>query len=338
MNKENVFLVILLLGISLYSDPISTIVNYTNMTPEQDIQSLIKDIDSYKNSENKLKSIKSFSDHHFNGITGNQLSQILLKIEYEEDKEQAIYFLKKFIYEITSAELNTILESIKTERYKLKVLSELIDICSGNSFDDIYKMFKTQKSKNKASSIVENRKPFNPIFGNVEGKNILFIIDTSSSMNSQFTFEDKQITRLNFVIQKINDLLDNTLSSKNKVNFITYNSTSNIYHPDMVLATEQHKISIRNFLKRVKANGGTNLENALREVRKFKDVDTIYILSDGIDYKTEVSSDIIGSFNGKIHTVAFLPGIDESEETRSYAKKFLFNLAKKFKGTFRVIE
>ncbi len=111
--------------------------------------------------------------------------------------------------------------------------------------------------------------------GGVVPKNICFVLDTSGSMSS----DDK--------IEQAKDALDfcvGSLNRQDQFNIIAFSDNLKDFAGELVPATEGRIKEARDFIKGFDANGGTDIDTALRTAlaqRKQGDVNYIVFLTDG---------------------------------------------------------
>lgn len=347
--KINILLKIILLvsTISLYSDSITyqserpVIVHFTTKFDETSLSNALNNIKAAESIDSKIEILKRMVNSSPEGFTSEQVIQILNAFDYDLPMEEAIDIINSKIYGLSNDDIESILKEFKVEKIRLKVLTLL----SASLYEDIdqekvLNLFKNKNNKEKVNKLIESFHKRSPIFGNIEGKNIIFMIDCSGSMAEKFkTNDESEISRFQYLIQELSFVLENHVKSNMKFNIIIFNDKAIKWQPNLVKVSKTNSQAAIQFLSGLEPAGGTNIENAINsEVNK--DIDTVYILSDGIDNPSKGFYKKLGSYKNKIrfNTINFLMGKNESEEIRSSAKKILYDISKNSGGVLRVIE
>ena len=166
----------------------------------------------------------------------------------------------------------------------------------------------------------------------LEGKNILFILDNSGSM----LFEDR-IVRLKSELEA----MINNLDERYKIGLLVF-PKSNVPGRDFDQATEKYKEKMLDFVSDMTPNGGTPmveaLEHALRRIVPRNNIDTIYLLSDGIptDLKDDSLSDVVLRWNDgyrvKFNTIYISEEVEGAGD--DMGRKLMETVAKDNRGTF----
>ncbi|MEN9358613.1 MAG: hypothetical protein RL095_148 [Verrucomicrobiota bacterium] len=163
----------------------------------------------------------------------------------------------------------------------------------------------------------------------LEGKNIIFIIDRSGSM---------QGGKLDEVKKKLHDLLEENFYSGRKVALLFFDNQLETYpNNGLVDGDDKSKAKLFKFLDGIQPRGGTvpeiACEHAFEKIVKRQQVDTIYLLSDGAPNNPpdQVRAKIVGLAAGtyvKIHTVGFQVAGDQA------AQEFLKKIAEATDGKY----
>ncbi len=325
-----------------YFSPRPVVIHYTANFDEKTLTQIIKEIESAESIDAKLAILTKSIANHPEGFNSDQVIRILKSFEYDLPMIEAIQILNAKIYGLSNEELITILKEFKVEKLRFQILSLL----SKTLYEDINEteilnLFKNKANKDKALKIVESFHKRSPIFGEIDGKNILFMIDFSGSMSQKFqTTDGNEVTRLQFLIEELSFVFENHLKSSMQFNIILFNDQAIMWQPALAKVNKSNVKAGIQFLSTIQPNGGTNIERAIQISLSNKNVDTIYLLSDGIDNPSPALYSSIKKYSEKIkfNTINFLMGKNESEETRSSAKKLLYDIAKMSGGVLRVVE
>lgn len=188
-------------------------------------------------------------------------------------------------------------------------------------------------------------KPTDSVFGNTKGlkgvKNIVFVIDTSESMETTFeTASGKTISRLEAIQNELSRTLK-TLTEENSFNIVSYYDQLNIWKDDLVKATKEHISDAIDFANGLTSGGATNINYALSTAYDYKDVDYIYFLTDGVPTDGETNIDNIldnvkdwyKKTKAPIQAIAFLEG-DFEYDDKPGSRKLMSELAKITKGNY----
>lgn len=145
------------------------------------------------------------------------------------------------------------------------------------------------------------------LFGlEVTGKNIMFILDISGSMETTDPFTPEQLAELNrpgrTVVKDAKDpLVDEFLQDRKRIrrakrellavvrslpedknfNVILYSNEANAWKEWLVDASEKNKNAFAEHAETIKAHGVTFTDDALRRALDDPSVDTIYLITDG---------------------------------------------------------
>jgi hypothetical protein len=238
----------------------------------------------------------------------------------------------------------------------------------GDKFD-----FKKDKGKKKGATVVRKQKFFGT---EIRSSRIIFVIDTSGSMKltdpepgEDFDFEkpvpdgqlDLERERMKRAREELSRVVKG-LPKETKFNIMGFSSGVHKWKQELVPADARNKEDAVLFASKLRPVGATLTDYALEEAFKFQDVDTIYFLSDGAPFKTGnrdrdilLCDEILLKVNRwnrfrkvAIHTLGFDgPGIwpvSEGKREKHWKedaerfKKFMEDLAKQNKGTYKSIE
>ncbi|XP_064636642.1 von Willebrand factor A domain-containing protein 3B-like isoform X2 [Lineus longissimus] len=157
------------------------------------------------------------------------------------------------------------------------------------------------------------------LFGTVIEDDIVFLIDTSSSMEPS----------IQFVKDKIYTLMQEQLRHKQKFNIVSFNSRVCPWRDRLVEVTEENLQAAWQWVKNLSCSGSTNTMGALRFALADRGTQAIYLLTDG--RPDQPPKTVLAQVNLKnhipIHAISF--NCADAE-----ANKFLCQLAKDTTGRY----
>ncbi|CAF1247421.1 unnamed protein product [Rotaria sp. Silwood1] len=181
------------------------------------------------------------------------------------------------------------------------------------------------------------------IYGSITSSRVIFLIDTSSSMNIEFeTRCGQHFNRLQYIVHDLHKLLHHRVQPQFKFNIIHFDTHVHRWKDSLTLATPHHLKQAEHYLDHLEAKGETNTYDALKVALSDKEVDTIYLLSGGeppIDMNIVLSDLKIWLEQRQnpcvIHTIAFLMG-HTSDDPKP--RKFMAKIAAMTGGVFRCMD
>ena len=181
------------------------------------------------------------------------------------------------------------------------------------------------------------------IFGSITSSRVIFLIDTSRSMNTEFqTHCGQNFNRLQYIVHDLHKLLHHRVQSDFKFNIIHFNTHVHRWKHSLTAATSENLKQAEYYLDHIEADGQTNTRDALKLALTDEEVDTIYLLSDGepsIDTNM-LLSDLKLWLKQRpnpcvIHTIIFLMGHDSDDPK---PRKFMAKIAAMTNGVFRCMD
>lgn len=209
------------------------------------------------------------------------------------------------------------------------------------------------------------------LFDKVASEHVCFLIDNSGSMRIQGevleataggagtkTKDDpnspdakkKLCTRLEYVQKELVSVIDNQLSKKASFNVMAFASDVVPWQKKLVPANDGNRTAAKSWVTALKPTSETNIYGALEAAFADKEVDTIYLLTDGFpDFGRFIATDsIVGEVKKwnatrkvRIHCICYLVGEGTKFkviENKSMSKTFMKTLAEETGGTFKVFE
>ncbi|MCX7702951.1 MAG: HEAT repeat domain-containing protein [Planctomycetota bacterium] len=142
------------------------------------------------------------------------------------------------------------------------------------------------------------RKNLPTFFGTtVASKRIIFVIDVSGSMNEEYKKKDgwspqtglpsedekggRKVTKIEMAKKELISAIEK-LQRDVKFNIIFYNQQYNAWRQQIIEATYNNKQAAIEFVRHFTAEGRTNIYDTLEFALNDKEVNTIYLLSDGL--------------------------------------------------------
>lgn len=181
------------------------------------------------------------------------------------------------------------------------------------------------------------------IYGSITSSRVIFLIDTSSSMNTEFeTRCGQSFNRLQYIVHDLHKLLHHRVQPDFKFNIIHFDNHVRHWKNSLTLATPEHLKQAEHYLDHLEAKGQTNTYDALRTALSDEEVDTIYLLSGGEPSMDPnlILSDLKVWLQQRrksciVHTIAFLMGhvLDDPKP-----RKFMAKIAAMTGGVFRCMD
>jgi HEAT repeat protein len=130
----------------------------------------------------------------------------------------------------------------------------------------------------------------------IVSRRVVFVLDTSGSMLAKFAMASKygasEGTRLAAakaqLIGALRLLPDGTL-----FNIITFDTRGDRWKEDMVVLGDATRVESREWVEALQTRGATNVFDALDKAFALRDVDTIYLLSDGQPYGGKIDDPLL---------------------------------------------
>ncbi|CAF4848019.1 unnamed protein product [Rotaria socialis] len=181
------------------------------------------------------------------------------------------------------------------------------------------------------------------IYGSINSSRVIFLIDTSSSMSTEFeTRCGQNFNRLQYIVHDLHKLLHHRVQSNFKFNIIHFDTHVHRWKECLTLATPHHLKQAEHYLDHLEAKGQTNTHDALQEALCDEEADTIYLLSGGEPSMgmNTILSDLQVWLQQRqhpcvIHTIAFLMG-HTSDDPKP--RKFMAKIAAMTGGVFRCMD
>jgi len=181
------------------------------------------------------------------------------------------------------------------------------------------------------------------IYGWVNSSRVIFLIDTSGSMSTQFQTNCGQyFNRLEFIVHDLHKILHHRVQPGFKFNIIHFNTHVHRWKHSLTSAISHHLKEAKHYLDHLEPDEQTNTYDALKQALTDEEADTIYLLSDGepsMDMRTILFDLKIWLQQRRnpcvIHTVAFLMGHTNNDPK---PREFMAQVATIAGGVFRCMD
>ena len=324
------------------------IVNQIGAWKTSDFNNLLKSINKKSFSKEKIEALKNGIKNNNAGFNSKQAIKLIKSLNFSSDMIKIVKILDSRILGIRSSELKDILSVFSFANDKLKALEAL-----KNTITDIenkyviLSAFSFSSDKEKARKILATIKPRSLVYGLIRSKNIVFVVDTSGSMEARFmTSQNEATSRLAFVVNEIKKVLIEQMDKNNNFTIIVFNNRVKLWKTNLVSANPQNIKSAINFLDSLAPKGGTNIYDSLKTAINLKNVETVYFLTDGMPTsgaKTDTTSIIndLKSWNNNkkviVNSTAFLIG-KFSGDNEAKSISLMKSIAKSTNGVYRAID
>lgn len=180
------------------------------------------------------------------------------------------------------------------------------------------------------------------LYGRIYSEKIAFLFDVSGSMRAG---TDMQGTRAEIAFKQLIDVLENQLTPKTYFNIIAFSEDVLPLKKRLTKAKPSAVKSAKKWVQKLAVGGETNVYGALKAAFEDRDVDTIYLLSDGVPTVGEESiPELIQREVAKwnrdrriiINCIGFFPG-DAKNQDKAEARTFLLRLAEQNEGFYKEI-
>ena len=181
------------------------------------------------------------------------------------------------------------------------------------------------------------------IYGSVTSTRVIFLIDTSGSMSTEFrTNCGEDFNRLQFIVHDLHKILHHRVQPQLKFNIIHFGTHVHRWQHLLTPATAHHLKQAEHYLDHLQPDGQTNTYDALKQALTDEEADTIYLLSDGepsMDIRTILLDLKVWLQKRRnpcvIHTIAFLMGNTQNDPR---PREFMAEIATISGGVFRCID
>lgn len=250
-------------------------------------------------------------DHHLFGLRCDQAVQLLQKIPIPEQRLDALQVIDENLLDpINRFQLRNLFPS-----YLLPQVDQVLAEVRGQSH----------------------------IYGSVASPRVIFLIDTSGSMATQFqTNCGEYFNRLEFIVHDLHKILHHRVQRGFKFNIMHFNTHVHRWKHSLESGTSHHLKEAEHYLDHLEADGQTNTYEALKQALSDEEADTIYLLSDGepsMDTRTILLDLKVWLQQRRnpcvIHAIAFLMGHTSNDPK---PREFMAQIAIIGGGVFRCMD
>ena len=278
----------------------------------------------------------------------NDVVRILSDVKFGADLREATKLINPYILQFTSAQfISTIKAQTKDDQnIPLEELKDTLADVSEKAKDEIVKGLGCGAAKIK--EVLKEVKRRSCVSGKM-GKNVVFLIDLSGSMNYYFTLNGVKNTRLKFLKPVIIAALK-SFGEENYFKIVTFANSSRVWKEDFLPATAENKAAAIEWVTNIKAIGGTNtFAGIVNSFNANRSDFSLQLYTDGIPSIGEKSLDTIlswikntnadrvkkGDQAVKIYANILNLGGTESPAEKKSTVAFYNNLALLTSGTFK---
>lgn len=171
------------------------------------------------------------------------------------------------------------------------------------------------------------------LYGEIASERVVFLLDVSGSMLASTAVDD---SRIGIAKNQLKRVLQGGLTTKSKFTIVAFADDLTVLSPKLVKAKGGSLRKALDFVDRLEAGGGTNSYGALQKAFADREVDTIYLLSDGSPTAGEETSlkliaDAVSQWNRyrgvRIHCIGFFAGTAPNQDEAT-ASEFLRTLSR----------
>lgn len=322
-------------------------VGYVEAYPSDEFATLVNAIRRKSFFDEKLILLQSGFEDRVEGLHSTQVITLLKLFPISYDRVKALKVIENNILGLTTQEVINILKTFNFDDDRLTTLRAVKDmITTGGNLFYILDIFNFSKDKVTAYEILKDIKPRSTIYGLVKENPVMFVVDVSGSMDAKFRASGVTFTRLEFVCSELQKVLTQQLSPNQKFNIMVFSTGVSLWQSGFVSGTPDNISSAVSYVKKLRANGGTNIYDALKKSFTYSDLNGIYFLTDGVPTsgaKTNSAAILAdvkkwnSNRNIPIHTTAFLMG-SFSSDNKPQSRHLMKELATASRGIYRAIE
>ncbi len=253
-----------------------------NAWPPKAMKRLVRTLKRTAFSRDKLRALQLAVGSRDEGLTANQVLRILKAFGFSRDMVQAIRIMEPKLLGMPAADVSRILKSYPFSRDRLSVLRALKDTILDleNKFV-ILDAFTFSSDKKKAARILASVRPRSPLYGAIRGRHVVFVIDCSGSMRaSVFQVRGRPVNRLDYVRYELGRAL-RSLRPGTTFNIVVFAGGVVRWQPRGVPVNGASIQQAEAFMAHQRADGATNIWDALRTALSEPGVDEVQFLTDG---------------------------------------------------------
>ncbi len=314
--------------------------------PRARFQQLESTVKGESFSDSKVGALRTFLEVAPEGLSAEQVTSLITWYTYRDDKLSALRAVEDRVKGLTAAEMKALIGGYTFSDDKLEVLKIVKDtLLDLDNRYDVVDAFTFRNDKEEARQILSKIQGRTYLWGTVRASKPVFVLDTSGSMRASGRLPDgSQGTRLDFLKKEMTDVLEHHIGQGDQFEIITFNGSVLPLNRKMVSGSDKNRARASQMISRTRANGGTNIHDALERAFALPNTNAVYLLTDGMPSagrftNTAQIRNAVLTWNATkgipLHTVALLTGGSGSSELE--ASRFMFELALQNCGQFRLI-
>ncbi|CAF0992201.1 unnamed protein product [Adineta ricciae] len=181
------------------------------------------------------------------------------------------------------------------------------------------------------------------IYGPVTSSRMIFLIDTSGSMSTEFQTGCRQyFNRLEFIVHDLHKILHHRILAQFRFNTIHFGTHVHSWKHGLTSATSSHLKQAEHYFDHLDAHGQTNTYDALKQALRDEEANTIYLFSDAepsMDTRTILLDLKVWLCQRRnpcvIHTAVFIMGHTDDDPK---PREFMGQIAAISGGVFRCLD
>lgn len=253
---------------------------------DNEVSSLITNLKKTDDDQEKISIIDDFIvKNEGKPISGPNSILIIQNLKMAKRLPYALGLLKNY-FSITSKDLQTIIKNEKKKSSRAEILENLYATLMDKDtviLEGILNDLECE-DRSKFRVLLENSKPKDCFFGDLNVKKVVFIFDLSGSMDEIFTFGGSSYSRLEFLKEKFIDAFKNFNDSQ-YYQIVVFGRSARFLHQgsgQLIQATENNMSETAEAVYGLEAQGLTNIGEGLEFAYGINDnIDEIFLFSDG---------------------------------------------------------
>jgi hypothetical protein len=219
------------------------------------VNALIKDLNSVAVEKRKSLLVEELKKDTLL-FKSDDVVRILSDVKFGADLREATKLINPYILQFTAAQfIKTIKAQTKDDQIiPLEELKDTLGDVSDKVKDEIVKGLGCGAAKIKEA--LKEIKARSCVSGKM-GKNVVFLIDLSGSMNYFFILNGVKNTRLKFLKPVIISALK-SFGEENYFKIVSFANSSRVWKEDFLPATAENKAAAIEWVTKINAMGGTN--------------------------------------------------------------------------------
>lgn len=313
---------------------------------DKEVLSLINNLTKDKTDQDKITTIEDFiSKNEGKPISPANSIKIIQNLNMNTRLVYVLGLLRNY-FSITSKDLQTIVKNEKSTGSRAQIIENLyLNLLDKDTvvLEGLLDNLECEE-KTKFKVLLQNYKPKDCFFGDLNINKVVFIFDLSGSMDNIFNFDGKNISRLEFLKERFLEAFQN-FKDNQYYQIVIFGKKARLLHGEsskLIKATEENVYNTADKVSYLEADGLTNISEGLKLALEINDnIDEIFLFSDGAptvgvqtvkEFKTFIAEQnkLRKSKNlnsPKINVNLLMLGGDESPKERKLANSFSTTIA-----------